>query len=71
MKYKNGCEGARREGSCRCPYEIKGISAQIPDDESLSAGQGFHYFKLRTQGAETYEENRHRMISIQLSSFIN
>ena len=48
MRYKNGCEGARREGSCRCPYKIKGISAQIPDDESLSAGQGFHYFKLGT-----------------------
>ena len=48
MRYKNGCEGARREGSCRCPYEIKGIVAQIPDDESLSAGQGFHYFKLGT-----------------------
>ena len=31
----------RREGSCRCPYEIKGISAQIPDDESLSAGPTF------------------------------
>ena len=48
MRYKNGCKGARREGSCRRPYEIKGISAQIPDDKSLSAGQGFHYFKLGT-----------------------
>ena len=27
MRYKNGCEGARREGSCRCSYEIKGIPA--------------------------------------------
>ena len=27
MRYNNGCEGARREGSCRCPYEIKGIPA--------------------------------------------
>ena len=68
MRYKNGCEGARREKSCSCPYEKKGIPTQIPDDESLSAGQGFHYFKLGTQGAETDEENRQRMISIQLSS---
>ena len=48
MRYKTGCEGARREGSYRYPCEIKGISAQIPDDGSLSAGQGFHYFKLGT-----------------------
>ena len=31
-RYNNGFEGARREGSCRCPYEVMGIPAPIPDE---------------------------------------
>ena len=31
-RYNNGFEGARREGSCRCPYEVMGIPAPISDE---------------------------------------
>ena len=31
-RYNNGFEGARREGFCRCPYEVMGIPAPIPDE---------------------------------------
>ena len=72
MRYKNGCEGATRERSCRCPYENKGIPAQIPDDESRSTGQASTTSSLEhREGVETDEENRQRIISIQLSSFTN
>ena len=36
-RYNNGFEGARREGFCKCPYEVMRIPAPTPDEESLCA----------------------------------
>ena len=65
VRYNNGFECETREGPCRCPYEVKGMPAPLPDEESLSAGQGFHYFKRGTQEPNVMKRKDKGMISIQ------